>query len=97
MSERINHPPHYGGESNPYEAIKIIEALNLNFNLGNTVKYISRADKKGAPLDDLRKAQWYLQREITNRERLEKTSPGEGLSRTGGGSISRDSPVIAKE
>lgn len=37
--ESINHPTHYGGQQNPYEAIKIIEALDLGFCLGNTVKY----------------------------------------------------------
>lgn len=68
----INHPSHYGGESNPYEAIKVIEAWGLGFNLGNVVKYISRAGKKGNKLEDLKKAQWYLQREI---EKLETIKP----------------------
>jgi len=67
MSEAVNHPPHYGGADNPYEAIKVIEAWKLGFNLGNTVKYISRAGKKGAALTDLEKARWYLDREIANR------------------------------
>lgn len=66
--EQVDHPAHYGGAYNPYEAIKVIEAWGLGFNLGNTVKYISRADVKGAPLVDLRKAAWYLQREIGRRE-----------------------------
>ena len=44
---KVEHPAHYGGENNPYEAIKVIEAWSLNFNLGNAVKYISRAGKKG--------------------------------------------------
>lgn len=71
MSEQVNHPEHYGGGDNPYEAIKIIEALNLNFHLGNTLKYISRAGKKEPEkvLQDLRKAAWYLDREIKNREK----------------------------
>ena len=42
MSEQVNHPQHYGGENNPYEAIKVIEAWDLDFHLGNTVKYIPR-------------------------------------------------------
>jgi len=63
--ERINHPAHYGGEDNPYEAIKVIEAWGLGFHLGNAVKYISRAGKKSRnPLEDLEKARWYLNREI---------------------------------
>jgi hypothetical protein len=67
MSEAVNHPAHYGGEDNPYEAIKVIEAWKLGFNLGNTVKYISREAHKGAPIQDLKKALWYLQRELDNR------------------------------
>ena len=68
-SDPVNHPAHYGGESNPYEAIKVIEAWGLGFCLGNTVKYISRAGKKDAALQDLRKALWYLNREIAEREK----------------------------
>ena len=69
MTEAVNHPAHYGGADNPYEAIKVIEAWQLGFCLGNAVKYISRAGKKGDALEDLKKAAWYLQREIDNRER----------------------------
>lgn len=66
MSDNVNHPSHYGGEDNPYEAIKVIEAWNLGFCLGNAVKYISRAGKKdkSKEVEDLEKAVWYLQREI---------------------------------
>lgn len=62
----IDHPSHYGGADDPYEAIKVIEAWSLGFNLGNTVKYIARAGKKpNVPtLEDLKKAAWYLDREI---------------------------------
>jgi len=63
-AEAINHPAHYGGAENPYEAIKVIEAWGLGFHLGNAVKYISRAGRKGDRLEDLKKAAWYLQREI---------------------------------
>lgn len=69
MTEAVNHPAHYGGADNTYEAIKVIEAWQLGFCLGNAVKYISRAGKKGDALEDLKKAAWYLQREIDNRER----------------------------
>lgn len=69
MPEAVNHPAHYGGESNLYEAIKVIEAWGLGFCLGNAVKYISRAGKKGDALEDLKKARWYLDREIQNREK----------------------------
>jgi hypothetical protein len=66
MSDAVSHPKHYGGEKNVYEAIKVIEAWDLGFCLGNTVKYISRAGKKGedTKLQDLEKASWYLNREI---------------------------------
>jgi hypothetical protein len=65
MSEDIiNNPSHYvtGG----IETIDFIEAKALGFNLGNVVKYISRADHKDKRLDDLEKARWYLDREIQN-------------------------------
>ena len=60
--EMVNHPDHYGGETNIYEAIKVIDAWGLDFCLGNTVKYISRAGKKESDkeLQDLKKALWYL-------------------------------------
>tara|TARA_R110001583_G_scaffold156933_1_gene308855 strand:- start:3287 stop:3499 length:213 start_codon:yes stop_codon:yes gene_type:complete len=64
--EKVNHPSHYGGESNVYEAIKIIEAYNLNFSLGNVIKYTLRAGKKINEVEDLEKAKWYLERHITN-------------------------------
>ena len=70
MSETVNHPAHYGGADNPYEAIKVIEAWGLGFCLGNSIKYISRAGKKDPSrnIEDLRKARWYLDREIANLE-----------------------------
>lgn len=66
MSNAVDHPAHYGGADNAYEAIKVIEAWGLDFCLGNTVKYISRAGKKESDktVQDLEKAQWYLQRKI---------------------------------
>lgn len=69
MTETVNHPAHYGGEDNPYEAIKVIEAWELGFCLGNTVKYIARAGKKVNvdALEDLKKACWYLEYEIRKR------------------------------
>jgi hypothetical protein len=67
--EKVNHPLHYGGKDNPYEAIKVIEAWDLGFNLGNVVKYISRAGKKGDNyLEDLRKAKAYIEFEIIKAE-----------------------------
>lgn len=62
MTEAVEHPEHYGGADNPYEAIKVIEAWGLGFHLGNAVKYISRAGKKGSEAEDIDKAIWYLTR-----------------------------------
>jgi hypothetical protein len=62
----IDHPAHYN--TGKYEVIDVIEDWRLNFNLGNVIKYVSRADHKGKPLEDLKKAVWYLQREINLRE-----------------------------
>ena len=58
----VNSPAHYtdGG----IETIDYIEAKQLNYHLGNVVKYVSRAGKKAAALQDLEKAKWYLDREI---------------------------------
>ena len=70
--EMVNHPSHYGGAENVYEAIKVIEAWDLDFHLGNTVKYISRAGKKDTDkeLQDLKKAMFYLERKIENLENM---------------------------
>ena len=65
--EMIDHPSHYN--MGKYEAIDVIEDWDLGFNLGNTVKYISRAGHKDNILQDLKKALWYLDREI---KRIEK-------------------------
>ena len=64
--EMVNHPNHYGGVENVYESIKIIESLNLDFHIGNALKYIVRAGKKNPEkeLEDLQKAVWYIERKI---------------------------------
>lgn len=64
--EKINHPAHYASHPSGVECIEIVE--HMSFNLGNVIKYLWRADEKGAPLDDLKKARWYLDREIQKRE-----------------------------
>lgn len=77
--EMVNHPLHYGGEDNPYEAIKVIEAWECNFNIGTALRYLCRCGKKtigGSSekmrLEDLKKARWYLDREIMNMEKTLK-------------------------
>ena len=64
---KIEHPEYYGGKDNTYEAIKVIQAWGLGFELGNVVKYISRNGKKEgeAALKDLKKAKQYLEFEIS--------------------------------
>ena len=63
----VNHPPHY--KSGGIETIDFIEAKDLNYRLGNVVKYVSRAGRKNSdPVQDLEKAAWYLQREIAARK-----------------------------
>ena len=67
INPEVNHPAHYGGDTT-YEAIKVIEAWELDFSLGNCVKYIRRAGKKDefTELEDLEKARWYLNRKIAS-------------------------------
>ncbi len=70
MSDAVNHPPHYNAGS--IEVIEIIEGFGLNFHLGNCIKYILRAPHKGAAIQDLEKAAWYLAREIQRQTREAK-------------------------
>jgi hypothetical protein len=67
-SNMVEHPSHYGGKDNPYEAIKVIHAWGLSYDMGNAVKYIARADKKDNPIQDLRKAIMSLEFEIKKRQ-----------------------------
>lgn len=76
-SDLVNHPPHYGGIDDPYEAVKVIEAWKLGFNLGNTIKYICRSGKKNSLIEDLKKARWYLDREISNIEKRSVSNEGQ--------------------
>ena len=66
MSDPVNHPDHYtkGG----IETIDFITAKELSYELGNVVKYVSRAQFKGKYLEDLKKARWYLDRLIQKKE-----------------------------
>jgi predicted HAD superfamily Cof-like phosphohydrolase len=64
--DMVNHPPHYNVKG--FEVIDIIDAFGLNFNMGNALKYLLRADRKGNKEQDIQKALWYLQREINKSE-----------------------------
>jgi Protein of unknwon function (DUF3310) len=70
----VLRPAHYGGKDDPFEAIKVIEAWGLGFNLGNAVKYISRAGKKDPAklVEDLMKARTYIDFEIERQARVTK-------------------------
>ena len=64
--DAVNHPPHYKQHPSGVECIAITE--HMGFCLGNAVKYIWRADEKGKDIEDLKKARWYIDREIEKRE-----------------------------
>lgn len=64
--DMVNHPPHY---QHGIEPIEFIESHNLNFNLGSAVKYIARAPYKGTELLDLKKAKWFIEREIKRHDK----------------------------
>ena len=60
--DNVNHPKHYTNHPSGVEAIEITE--HFNFNKGNAIKYIWRSSDKGKEVEDLRKARWYIDREI---------------------------------
>ena len=67
MTDNVNHPAHYKNHKSGIECIEITE--HFNFCLGNAIKYIWRADEKGADIEDLKKARFYINREIELREK----------------------------
>jgi hypothetical protein len=70
MNDNVNHPKHYTEHKSGVECIAITE--HMNFCLGSAIKYIWRADLKGDVISDLRKAQWYIAREIERRQNKEE-------------------------
>ena len=66
LHDPVNHPKHYTSHPSGIECIQITE--HMSFNIGNAIKYLWRADEKGAPIEDLEKARWYLDREIKKRK-----------------------------
>lgn len=66
--DTVNHPKHYTNHPSGIECIQITE--HMGFNLGNAVKYIWRADLKNDAIEDLKKAAWYINREIEKREAM---------------------------
>lgn len=64
-ADPVEHPPHYTSHPSGVECIQVTE--HMSFNLGNAVKYVWRADLKGDAIEDLRKARWYIERELARR------------------------------
>lgn len=67
--EKVDHPLHYNAHPSGFECLDVVR--HMNFNLGNVVKYVWRADEKGDRLTDLRKAAFYLADEIKRLEGLQ--------------------------
>lgn len=65
--DNVNHPTHYTSHPSGIECIQVTE--HMNFNIGNAVKYLWRSDDKGDPIENLKKAAWYVTREIERREK----------------------------
>lgn len=81
-SEKVNHPSHYN--TGKIEVIDAIEDWKLGFNAGNAVKYIARAPHKGKNVEDLKKAAWYIAREIARLEgAIEEEAPKKGFRKIG--------------
>lgn len=69
--DTVNHPSHYNTHPSNIECITITE--HMGFNLGNAIKYIWRADLKNDAIEDLKKARWYIDREISRRRKIENS------------------------
>ncbi len=65
--DMVNHPKHYTSHPSGIECIQVVE--HMGYNLGNAIKYIWRADLKGAAIEDLKKAVFYINREIDKRNK----------------------------
>jgi len=75
MSDNVNHPPHYKKHPSGIECIQITE--HMGFNLGNALKYIWRCDEKLDAIEDLKKARWYIDRELKKRDLKPVEAPTE--------------------
>lgn len=70
MSDPVNHPEHYNKHPSGIECLDVVQ--HFNFNMGNAIKYIWRADYKGKPIEDLEKAASYINHEIERRRKEDK-------------------------
>lgn len=79
MNDNVNHPPHYKKSPSGIECIEVVE--HMNFNKGNAIKYCWRSGEKGDEIEDLKKAAWYINREI---ERIIKSRKNLYANRSAG-------------
>ena len=79
INDLVNHPPHYTAHPSGVECIQVTE--HMNFCLGNAVKYIWRADLKNDAIEDLKKAVWYVNKEIERRKNLQTSTSTKTSSR----------------
>ena len=89
----VSNPKHYC-QGRQHEPIDVIEDWGLDFQLGNAVKYISRAGRKGNAIQDLEKAIWYIQREISKLEK-EREAKSHVASVWGGVVLNPNDPPAA--
>lgn len=73
MTDNVNHPKHYNSHPSGIECITVAE--HMNFNVGNAVKYLWRSNHKGFQIEDLRKAEFYVKREIERLSRMKNEAP----------------------
>ena len=81
MGDQVNHPVHYTSHPSGIETIQITE--HMNFCLGNAIKYIMRSELKGKQIEDLKKAIWYINREIERLENHNATQEESNQSKRG--------------
>jgi hypothetical protein len=86
--DMVAHPPHYNSHPSGVECIDIVE--EMPYNIGAAVKYLWRCDGKWDSIEDLEKAAWYVQREITRRK-ARATLPSMDLSEVRGGARQTES------
>lgn len=67
FDENVNHPAHYNSHPSGVECIDVVE--HMHFNVGNAIKYLWRLDHKGNAIEQLEKAKWYIEREISLRKK----------------------------
>ena len=92
MSDNVNHPSHYTSHPSGVECIEIAE--HMNFCLGNAFKYVFRRNLKDSAEADLRKARWYIDREIDRLDRIEQSWQEEHVA---GATTPRIAELLANE